>query len=66
MNSYPIRILRKNGKTIKETIKAKNFQSAYNRAGKSYKSWIDNGHDVQVFNPGENHTVPQQHFRGEH
>jgi hypothetical protein len=65
LNSYKIRIIRPGKPNINQVLKAKNFNTAYARAGKRFKSWIDQGFDVQVYNPGEKTAIPQNKWKGE-
>jgi len=66
LNIYKIRIIRPGQSTVHQNLKARNFNVAYRRAGKSFKSWIDQGFDVQVYNPGEKTSIPETQWKGEH
>lgn len=57
--------MRPGKKPIKESIKAETFNHVVKRARKSYKSWLDRGEDVQVFNPGEPCSLNSTQFKGE-
>lgn len=64
MSIYKIRIIRPNKPNIKETIKERNFKRAVRRAKRSYRAWLARGYDVQIFNPGEDHEMTPEQFRG--
>ena len=66
MNSYPIRIVFKDGHTEKrKPMTAKSFKVACHRTKIRFRNQIKHGHDVQIFNPGEKSTLPQSQYIGQ-
>lgn len=66
MKSYNVRIIFTHGKIVKRSIKAITFNKAVEKTKARYKTWLRHGHDVQIFNPGENCNLPQSQYVGIH
>lgn len=64
---YKVRIFYfKNGRKreTRQCLRAESFDAAVARARVSFKVWLQNGNDVQIFNPGEPTTLPLTNYKG--